>query len=982
MVEMLVGIVIMGIVLASVMSIMISMQKGSARSSGYADAQQNTRVAVDYLLDHLRQAGANTDVLRGQRWLVHGGPYQVVINADVDNGQTISGNAPLEAISIDHSPSTVPPSGGVVYAPARTFTTGAETIVLTLDSDGDGAVSGGDRGDDPEESGHNQHLYVLKRVTYGFDGGGANQVRTANLAMVRGPVQYSDGTHPPPLFQYYFDHDDDIATPDKLWGDNNPEDGVLNSGEIAALVPVPDPLLSRVRKVRLTVIGESIKFDNRFADNDGFLAVEMSSEVYLRNASRANALLYGTVFHDADDDGVMDQGESGIPDVEVRLLGGSKSAMTDNFGKYYMPLTPGDYSIQEIDPYGYSSTTPNLVSVTLVSGQAEQVNFGDLATTGFGVINGKVYEDLDQDGVIDTDETGIAEVLLSLDSGDQVTTDSEGIYTFVVEMGNYVLVETDKDGYGSTTPNSVEIVIASDGDTVTVDFGDVANPNLGTIEGYVFLDDNKNGVRDMLEEGLPNASIHLSSGDSTVSNTDGYYQFNVEAGTYEVSEVDPEGYTSTTPNTYSDIVIVPDTTVTRHFGDILDEEIDFVEIVIGDTERALSVRSMDFEEDNRNDRDVVLGTPFTNTTGNLLVYQNQWTSANTPLTKLFDASPTYRRNSFSDINAITAADLSGDDNSDVVTGQEYNTGSNILAWFNNGGDLSNSPDYGYATDFSTFVMDAEVIDYDRDGILDLVVGLRTSLSNFTGGVQTFRGGGGGVFTADQTIVTAATDIKLGEVWGMDVGDLDGDGDFDIVVGTRSNTYLGYIDIYLNGANGKGWGAPGVFIWDARYTPFGAVNDIKVIDMKEDDQGDPDILAATSTTSGSGAVLLWLNRNGMFGKPDTTGHAFEQHVTPHWPNDGFNPQAECLSIDAAPINRDVFPEVIVGTRSSQFYTGDIYLLKTFGLLPTHGHQLNNVSAGEVNTIDLADFNKDLRVDIVVGTRTSITQGKLVVYFYSD
>ncbi len=59
-----------------------------------------------------------------------------------------------------------------------------------------------------------------------------------------------------------------------------------------------------------------------------------------------------------------------------------------------------------------------------------------------------------------------------------------------------------------------------------------------------------------------------------------------------------------------------------------------------------------------------------------------------------------------------------------------------------------------------------------------------------------------------------------------------------------------------------------------------------------------------------------------------------------------------------------------------------MLKTFGLLPTHGHQLNNVSAGEVNTIDLADFNKDLRVDIVVGTRTSITQGKLVVYFYSD
>lgn len=984
LVETLFSILVLGFIMVSIASVFILMQKGSAQSRGYTDAQQNARVSIDYIVEKLRQAGADADYVRGQRFLVHGGPYQVAINGDLDDGQAIAGNAPLGAIDVNSSPNTVPAGGTSIYVPPRTFTTGAETVVLTLDSNADGIVSTSDRGDDVEESGINQHLYALKEYIYGNDGAGSNVVRSASLALIRGPVAYPDGTLPEPLFQYYYDHDEDVTTAEVLWGDTSPQDGQLNSTEIASLTPVPDSLLTLVRKVKVSVIGESDKFDQKFDDNEGFLSVSMSSEAYLRNSPRATSIILGVAYHDVDGDGVMDQNESGIPDVEVRLVGTTKSTRTNNFGKYYIALGAGSYSIQEVDPFGYTSTTPNLVSVSLSPGQAEQINFGDISSSGFGYIRGKVFEDLNQNGVIDAGENGIGEVLLSLDTGEEVFTNQNGDYSFIVQLGNYILVETDKEGYGSTTPNSAEITVASDGDTVVVDFGDIVSPDMGMIRGYVFLDEDEDGARSFGEPGLATVTLHLSSGDSTITNADGLYQFTVVPGIYKLWEIDPEGYISTTVNMYTDILVAPDTTITRNFGDILDSDIDFVEIVIGDTERALSVGALDFDEDNKNDQDVVLGTPYNGTTGNLLIYQNKWLNANTALTKLFSSEPTYRRSAISDINTISTADLSGDNNWDVLTGQQYNIGNNILLWFNQGGgDLGNSPDYLYSSSNGTYVMDSKIVDYNLDGHWDLIVGLKTSLGIFTGCIQTFRGQGGGVFMADQLITMAGSDVLLGEIWAVDTGDIDGDGDQDLLVGSHVSEYMGYLDVYRNGGNGLGEGVLGLYKWDSRYGAFGAVNDVKLIDMAEDDQADPDIIAAISRGPASGMVLLYLNDDGdRFGLPDTSGSYYGPLVSPRKPNDLFYPYAECISVDAAMINRDVFPDLLVGTRSSEFYTGDLFLLKTFGLLPSYGIQLNETSAGEVNTIDLADFNKDSRIDIVVGTRTSITQGKLIIYFYNE
>jgi hypothetical protein len=88
-----------------------------------------------------------------------------------------------------------------------------------------------------------------------------------------------------------------------------------------------------------------------------------------------------------------------------------------------------------------------------------------------GLLGGTVYHDLNSDGVMDIGEPGIEGVTVTLVGIDDVLTDPEGHYSFAVTTaGVYVLVETDPDGYFSTTPNEVHVELI--GEQVVVNFGD------------------------------------------------------------------------------------------------------------------------------------------------------------------------------------------------------------------------------------------------------------------------------------------------------------------------------------------------------------------------------------------------------------------------------------------------------------------------------------------------------------------------------
>ncbi|HMA77238.1 MAG TPA: SdrD B-like domain-containing protein [Candidatus Krumholzibacteriaceae bacterium] len=978
LIELVISILVTGIILIAVTGIFALFIKSSGRTSEYASAQQNSRIALDCITEHLRQAGSDLDYFRGQQPIVHAGPYQIVFNADIDNGQVKGGKTPLESIDISGTPNTVPYSGNILYDPSESYDSDAETVVFTLDSDGDGDIKSSDRGDDPEEDGENRNLFVLKMNRYGSDGASSNVVQESKIAIIRGPNLSATWKIPQPLFQYYYDHDEDPATDDLLWGDTD-NSGELETSEITSISPVSQNFVDNIRRVKVTAISESDTYDKQYETNGGFLDVTMKSEVHVRNASMVSSMVRGSVFHDADGDGIQDPGETGIPQVEIQLTGQGRKVITDGYGKYFFPLSAGNYSIQEIDPPDYSSTTPNLVTVNLTAGQTKIINFGDLANDPIGVIKGTVFEDFDKNGKQEPVESGIEGVLISLDDGSKANTDGNGDYSFTAKKGSYTVVETDPTGYSSTTPNSATASIAASGDTVVVNFGDYAGPVTGTLEGTVFLDINEDGIRDVGEEGLANVTVRVSNGDSTVTNASGYYKFSLEPNTYSVTETDPVGYLSTTVNVYADIEIKVDTVVVRNFGDVLEERQDFVEVHISNTERVLSVCTTDLNEDSKNDQDIILGTALMTGIGNMLIFQNMWENTTTPVGELFHTDPDYRRDAGYNINAMDDWDINSDGVHDIITGLDRSTGNNIQFWYTeSGGILGSTPASEYISSGTNEVMDSDMADFNKDGNIDILVGLKSPIGT-SGAFEIFQGWGSGVFTSQQYVTTAGSSggIYLAPIWAVAAADVDGDGDEDVIVGSHKTDYTGYIDIYLNNAY-----ASGTFSWYARYQPFGAVNDIVSTDMHEDDLGDQDIIAGVSYGESLGRVMLWNNEAGIFGLPDTLGLSFEPETTPRLPSDYVDAGGEVLSLSIIRVNNDIYPDVTYGTRSSSSYTGNIYVLPAYGTLPVSGIQINKTEAGEIISIDTGDFNKDSRPDIVVGTRSSATQGKLVAFFGSD
>ena len=82
------------------------------------------------------------------------------------------------------------------------------------------------------------------------------------------------------------------------------------------------------------------------------------------------------------------------------------------------------------------------------------------------------------------------------------------------------------------------------------DLGSPGAPNhTARIQGYAYEDVNGNRTREADEPGIADVIVSLSNGRTTRSIASGWYGFaDLAPGAYEVSETQPNGYTSTTPD--------------------------------------------------------------------------------------------------------------------------------------------------------------------------------------------------------------------------------------------------------------------------------------------------------------------------------------------------------------------------------------------------------------------------------------------------
>ncbi|MDH4138021.1 MAG: hypothetical protein OEW09_15080, partial [Anaerolineae bacterium] len=202
-----------------------------------------------------------------------------------------------------------------------------------------------------------------------------------------------------------------------------------------------------------------------------------------------------------------------------------------------------------------SGTITNNVVIASSTPETDPDNNEDNEPTAIGIptlatIYGTVFDDTNGDGVQGAGEVGIANVRLTLDDTITTTTKSDGSYMFFTTVtGTHTVVETDPDGYFSTTSNEVHVEVSM-GNSYRVDFGDALDDSgFAAIRGIVFEDSDGDGVWDAGEVGIEGVTITLDGSATATTNLYGSYTFSTTViGTHTVVESDPVGYFSTTSN--------------------------------------------------------------------------------------------------------------------------------------------------------------------------------------------------------------------------------------------------------------------------------------------------------------------------------------------------------------------------------------------------------------------------------------------------
>lgn len=277
--------------------------------------------------------------------------------------------------------------------------------------------------------------------------------------------------------------------------------------------------------------------------------------------------LSGRVFKDPERDGADAGGEPGLPDVTINLLqGGTVIATTTTGpdGSYsFTNLPAGSYTVREIQPAGYGSSSPDEISVNLSAGDVQQIDFANTVSS----LAGHVFVDANNDGVRQPDELPIEGVTVTLTGTDAAggavertaVTDADG--EFLLEdllAGDYSLAETQPASYadGLDSAGSAGGAAAAGGDVIGgialpagVDATDYAFGERGRmVSGRVYVDIDRNGAFEPTDRPIEGVVIELQRPDGTVVATtttaaDGTYSFaEVSGGDYFIVEQQPASY--------------------------------------------------------------------------------------------------------------------------------------------------------------------------------------------------------------------------------------------------------------------------------------------------------------------------------------------------------------------------------------------------------------------------------------------------------
>ncbi len=313
----------------------------------------------------------------------------------------------------------------------------------------------------------------------------------------------------------------------------------------------------------------------------------------------------GYVYQDNNLNGTFDPGDAPLPNAVVSITGtptGGGAAVTQTTltaanGSYSFSVPPGDYTITQPNITGYTrgadtvgnlggTAAPGALTVTLASGDVgTDYDFGEVLPPAAAWVNpAKVSRASSTQGQQQRRQvrhrrrghSRNAVVTISgtpTGGGAAVTPDHTRrrptvSYSFTVAPGDYTITQPNITGYtrgadtvgnlgGTASPGALTVTLASGDVGTDYNFGEVlpVPPPVVTpakVSGFVYVDNNQNGVFDAGDSPIPNAVVSFtgtpSGGGADISMTtltvaDGSYAFSVPPGDYTITQSNITGYT-------------------------------------------------------------------------------------------------------------------------------------------------------------------------------------------------------------------------------------------------------------------------------------------------------------------------------------------------------------------------------------------------------------------------------------------------------
>ncbi len=317
-----------------------------------------------------------------------------------------------------------------------------------------------------------------------------------------------------------------------------------------------------------------------------------------------------------------------------------------------------------------------------------------------------------------------------------------------------------------------------------------------------------------------------------------------------------------------------------------------------------------------------------------------------PDSLMIDSYPQNEPVSSAGFNVPRLIDLNSDGEAELFVGVQsgiYGTDFVDNFWYY---DVTVEGDFGLVT--KNFFEQIDLIsgtiptlaDIDSDGDLDLFVGNEFDASNsgWKGDVYFFENIGSAVSPQFELMDSSYFDEGMGNNMAPAFGDLDGDGDFDALVGD----YNGEISFFINSGSSE---EPS-FIYQGKFLEIDLSGRATPALGDVDGDGDLDLYVGDK----NGSVHVWSNEG------DPANYNFVKISDDLFPGEDLGLE---IALELADFDNDGDLDLLIGNQS-----GELYLANPSG---SELHQLEQLPHSGLNLAPtIGDLDSDGKMDLIVGS----------------